>query len=166
MHGCAHRGPMKHLLVPSMLCVLALAGCLDAPADAAVAALPPEAVPGGLLEGELFLPPSSGQDRIESVVELPANASGLRIDARVALGSRYGPLDAPVQTADVLVELRGPDGDVLADAHLSAQQTEATLEGDTVRDGPHTLALRSYGGSDEQENGDYVAYRVQVTPLG
>lgn len=158
------RGSMRAIF--PLVTLSLLAGCIDAPTDATGAAAEDawaDLPVGGLVEGEVFLPPSSGQDRVETLIEVPANVGGLTIVADLALGSRYGPVDAPLQTADVLVELRGPEGDVLADAHLGAQQTEARLEAETTMDGPHTLAILSYGGSDGEANGDFVSYRAEAT---
>lgn len=149
-----------------MLVAAALAAGCATPTETEGAAvedpLPTEVV-GGMLEGTVWLPPSQGQERQETVVELPANHSGLRIVAQLALGSAYGPQELPITTADVRVELRAPNGDVLGDAHLSAQEREATLEGVTLEAGPHVLAILSYGGSDGQANGDHVHYHVQAT---
>lgn len=159
--------PMRPTLATGTVLVLALAlaGCIDPATEAAVAPAPSDAPAGGIVEGAVFLPPSSGEDRVETLVEIPANSSAMRVVADLVLGSRYGPLEAPLQTGDVLVEIRGPDGAALVDAHLGPQETQARLEAETLADGAHTLAILSYGGSDGQANGDYVSYRVEAVPI-
>lgn len=149
-----------------LVAIVLLAGCTapDATETATTGPASPGEIAGGMVEGTVWLPPSQGQDRVETLVELPANHSGLRVAAQLALGSAYGPQELPLSTADVLVELRAPNGDVLADAHLGTQQREGTLEAATVEAGPHVLAILSYGGSDGSANGDHVHYHVEVTP--
>lgn len=159
--------PRMRLALTSMGLLLLTAGCVDEPEDTLGAASVPEAdvpvEPFGA-EGTVWLPPSSGEDRVETLIPFPVNASGSSLVAELALGSRYGPLDLPPVLTDVLVELRAPDGTVLAEGALDMQETQARLEARAQAAGEHVLALLSYGGSDEQANGDFVDWRLDVTP--
>ena len=153
----------------TILIALAFAGCMQGPEEALEAATtnaaPPIVMEPFAAEGTVWLPPSSGQDRAETLILFPVNATGSGIVADFALGSMYGPLDLPAVLTDVLVELRAPDGTVLAEGALNMESTEAHLEVErTEAVGEHTLAILSYGGSDEEANGDYVAWKVEVTP--
>lgn len=149
-------------LAATILALLAT-GCItdaatDAPdaMDQAASALPFAG------EGRIYLPPSNGNDRVESLIAFPVNASGMSLVADLALGSNYGPLDAPVTIADVRVELRAPDGTVLADGALGAQNARAHLEASAATSGEHALAILSYGGSDEEANGDHVDWHLDA----
>lgn len=149
----------------ALAALVALAGCVGAPAESAsqepLADLPAD-LEGGTLEGTHWLAPSSGNAREEALLEIPANHSWMPITARLALGTMYGPLELPETTADVLVELRGPDGTVLAEGALGTGSRELTLEAMTEQEGPHVLALLSYGGSGGEGRGDHVHYHVEV----
>lgn len=163
MTGGRAASAMRHWMLALALAAL-VAGCA-APTETADIdeALPTEAM-GGMVEGTVWLPPSQSQAREETLVDLPANQSGLRVVAQLALGAAYGPQELPLTTADVVVELRAPSGEVLSDAHLTAQAREATLEGVTAEMGPHVLAILSFGGSDGEANGDHVHYHVEAEP--
>lgn len=154
----------------TLLALLLLTGCVDAPTDDAAGAAAEKdtsgaadagAIVGGIVEGTLWLPPSDSEARKETMIGLPANFSGMLLVGELTLGSQYGPAALPATVADVLVELRGPNGDVLDDAQLSTSEPTATLGATTTMAGPHTLAILSYGGSDGQANGDYVRYSVE-----
>lgn len=151
----------------SLLAALVLlAGCA-APPETEVASTDleiPEEIVGGMIEGTVWLPPSQSQEREETLVELPANHSGMHVVASLALGSLYGPAELPITTADVLVELRAPSGDVLGDVHLGTQTREGTIDATTAEAGPHVLAILSYGGSDGSANGDHVHFHAEVAP--
>lgn len=157
----AIRIPMKPTPI---LLALALAGCLDV-ADEAGTALSDGALAAPFLaEGTVFLPPTQSDARTQTLLPFPVNATSSTIALDLALGSRYGPAEVPPLATDVLVELRAPDGSVLAEGALSMGEPEAHLEAVANASGEHTLALLSYGGSDEQANGDYVEWRVEVAP--
>ncbi|HET6404101.1 MAG TPA: hypothetical protein VFH78_05600 [Candidatus Thermoplasmatota archaeon] len=113
-------------------------------------------------EGTVWLPPSTGQSRMETVVVFPVDAGGMGILANVALGSQYGPAELPLTTADVQVQLRAPDGTVLAEASLRGLARQASLEGEAKEAGEHSLAFLSYGGSDGSSTGDHVHWHVET----
>lgn len=146
-----------------------LAGCtqlpassVETPASVADAIAPFEPF---LAEGTLWLPPST-EDRVETLIPFPVNASGARLLAHAELGSTYGPLDSPITIADVLLELRAPDGTVLAEGRLGMEGPTADLEATSESVGEHTLAILSYGGSDEEANGDRVDWRIETKAPG
>lgn len=154
----------------ALFALMLLAGCLgDEPTtEGATAPGVPTAAPVATgpvtVEGTLWLPPSSGQTREETLIELPANASGLRIVGHLVLGAAYGPAELPVTMADVEFELRDAAGTVLASGHLTVQSREGEIEATTEGVGPHVLALLSYGGSDGSGNGDHVHYTLEIAP--
>jgi len=133
----------------------------DAPPSADAAAEPPPPI---TIEGTIWLPPSSGQDRAESLVEVPVAANGSRIHAALHLGSRYGATELPPLLTDVLVELRDPTGEVLGSTTLTMNAPDGEIEAVAPTAGTPTLAILSYGGSDGQANGDHVDYVVNVVP--
>lgn len=148
-----HRAPA---LASALALALAASGCLaavDEPAPAAAAPLPAP------VEGRAWLPPSQGQDRMETLVAVPDVPAGATMNARVVLGSTYV-APVPLQTADVLVELRDAAGEVIAEARLGSDAPEAELEGVVTLAGEAALALLSYGGSDGSSMGDHVDYEV------
>ena len=153
----------------TVVIALVFAGCTQGPGEALDAAtvgpastlvLEPFAA-----EGTVWLPPTSGQDRVETLIPFPVNATGSAMVADLVLGSKYGPLDVPSVLTDVLVELRAPDGTVLAEGALNVREPEARLEVESAEAvGEYALALLSYGGSDGEANGDYVAWLIEATP--
>lgn len=150
-----------------LIVLLALAGCVDVPDDASADPTPDDAmlpVEPFAAEGAQFLPPSQSQDRVETLIPFPVNATGSAIAASFALGSRYGPADAPPILSDVVVQLRAPDGSVLEESSVTIDMPEAQLDAEANATGEYALALLSYGGSDGEANGDYVAWRVDVAP--
>lgn len=143
--------------------VLFTSGCVgtlpgpDSPAasDAAPPRLPFES------EGTVWLPPSSGSARAETLIAFAVNASGMTVSASLRLAMRSF-VETP-SSADVAVELRGPDGEVLAETVLRYPAShEATLEAPAVMPGEHVLALLSYGGSDAEAYGDRVDYLLRA----
>jgi hypothetical protein len=151
------------------LALLPFAGCLEAAptedpstmsaGDDAVGMAAAAPVPPVALEGEAWLPPSQGQDRMETLVEF-ATGDGFAGTVALRLGARYG-VETPPLLADVVVEVRDPAGDVLETAHLSLDSPEAELALDGLAAGPHALALLSYGGSGGGY-GDYVWYSIEL----
>lgn len=150
--------------VATILALLATGCITNAATDAPDATTQAAAALPFAAEGRLFLPSSTGNDRAESLILFPVNASGMGLVADLALGSMYGPLAAPATIADVLVELRAPDGTVLADGALGTQNPQVHLEAMATVSGEHTLAILSYGGSDEEANGDHVDWRLDAAP--
>lgn len=142
---------------PAILLVL-LAGCA-APEPVLEAAIEPS--PPIEMEGTIFLPPTQGSDRVETIVEIPVETDGTAIRASVHLGSRYAGTDVPPAMTDVLVELRDPAGEVLAEGSLAMGAEDADLEGVSSA-GVAALVFLSYGGSDEQANGDFVRYAIAL----
>lgn len=134
-----------------------VAEAAEAVANATMAA-PPAPV---TIEGTVWLPPTTGNDRTESLVELPVSVDGQTIRATLHLGSWYGIAEIPPVLTDVLVELRDPAGVVLAEASLTMGQTDAEVDGISPA-GTAILALLSYGGSDEEGNGDHVDYVAEI----
>lgn len=153
---------MRPLLTVSAL--LVLAGCAAPTELEGAATSTPIPVEPFAAEGTVFLPPTGSQERAKTLLPFPVNATGSTLTVHAVLGSKYGPLDAPPVLTDVLLELRAPDGTVLAEGALDPASPEAHLEASAAQTGEHVLALLSYGGSDEEANGDYVAWRIEVTP--
>lgn len=115
-------------------------------------------------EGRVWLPPSQGQSREETLIPFLVNQSGMSIAVDLALGSTYGPADLPETIGDVVVEIRAPDGSVLADASMTTGARDAHLDAVANATGEHALAILSYGGSDGAANGDHVDWRIAVEP--
>lgn len=149
------------LLVPFLL-----AGCASSPDPVEPAAAGEAASPLGApspfsTSGEVFLPPSSGSARVETLVAFAVNASGMGGSITLHLGNRMG-FELPASIADVEVEVRDPAGEPIATAHLQAPAFDATLALADLVAGEHALALLSYGGSDGAANGDYVAFALEI----
>lgn len=163
----AHARRMRGF-VPIVIACALLAGCVQSPAAETPTPAPAEATEPVIevvhLDGVVWLPPNRGQEREETIVELPANASGLAIEAMVVLGSTYGPVPLPATIADVIVQIRDAEGNALAEEHLTAESAEATLEAVTEVAAGHALAFLSYGGSDGSANGDHVDFVVEIKP--
>lgn len=150
-----------------ILMLAATAGCFESPA--ASTTLPQDEPAEALVEtvhldGIVWLPSSSGQEREETPVELPANATGLRIAASLLLGSTYAGANAPALLADVIVQIQDAAGEALAEAHLTMDAPTAQIEAVTADAGGATLMVLSYGGSDGSANGDHVSFGVEIAP--
>jgi hypothetical protein len=151
-----------------LLAAALLAGCAapsdatlnaaSSPGPASAAAATPTHV-----EGVAWLPDDGGASRATTEIAFPVNASPARLTVALHLGSRYAGWDLPTSSADVEVELRAPDGAVLAKASLRADAgVDKTLDARTNETGMHKLALLSYAGSDGSGMGDYVGYKVDA----
>lgn len=148
-----------------LVAALVLAGCAQPSSPAAeVAAAPGPDVAPFLLEDTVWLPPSQGQERVETLIAFPVNASGTLLVGHLALGSAYGPAELPETIADVQVELRDPAGEVLAQAHLGTGERQADLEVVLESASEHVIALLSFGGSDGAQYGDHVHYSLEGKP--
>ena len=145
-----------------------LAGCAtpseDAVDGASMGPMPGAHVEPLRIEGTVWLPPSDGDARKETLVPFPVNASGARVAVAVHLASTYGPLELPALLSDVIIELRDPAGKVLASAHVTMGEPEGDLDAVVASAGEATLAFLSYGGSDGTANGDRVEYAADVMP--
>lgn len=137
-------------LAPLVLLAL-LAGCF-APTPAANQTPPAEAAPFHA-EGTAWLP-SATDRRSEARVPFVVNATGMDATAHVSLGARWM-IDLPKPTANVMAELRGPEGETLATATLGATRPEATLSTEDLPAGAYALVLLAYGGSDEGRAGGW-----------
>lgn len=151
-----------------LLATLLLAGCA-APASTRTTAAPADHASASSasathLTGTVWLPPNQGQERARSEVRFVINASDMAIVAKVRLGSRYS-TELPTTIANAQVELRAPDGSLLASAMLGASgKMEETLRAQANTAGEHKLVLLTYGGSDGASLGDYVAFTIDATP--
>lgn len=144
----------------SFLALLA-AGCLDAPGESLNPAASPLPTPFSA-EGVTWLPASEGAGRSETILPFPVNGTGVALTVALRLGAHYGS-ELPASIADVHVELRAPDGEVLAKGALgTGRGHEERLAATAERPGEHALVLLAYGGSDGEANGDYVAWRIEA----
>lgn len=168
-------------LVWVALAALVLAGCVEEGGDAGEDDVQTAAAEAGMAEaaseaaatasanatpfvaeGTLWLPPSSGQEREESLLPFPVNATGMAIRVHVTLGSTYGPVELPVTMANVLVEVRDAAGEVLADGRVGTEGRELELEAEAGEAGEYVVALLSYGGSDGSSTGDHVHWGIET----
>lgn len=168
---------------PIVIVVLALAaGCMEKnedPVDAASHEAPESAPaesaasdttngdvapapPPVKVEGDHFLPPTTGNDRAESRVDLPDATPDQAIRGTFRLGSRYMGLDVPPLLPEVIVELRDVNEGVLAEILLNAESPEGAIDATTATGGALAVIFLSYGGSDGSANGDHVAYVIEI----
>lgn len=156
-----HRSVVPPALALALAFSSGLAGCLGVPEPLSSAAAE-ELVPYEA-SGTLFLPPSGGETRVETLVAVPVNATGAEIAIEMAFGARYSDQESPVSLSDVLVELRDPAGEVLAQGSKT-MGTPATINlgATSTLVGDHALVILSYAGSDGNANGEYATYTITV----